>query len=192
MLFLSSKFVKQVSVQLETNTGEMVAVEVQDNNDGTYSASFISKQVGKAKLIVCVNGKEIAGSPYNIEIYRNYEAISLPSKVVEDCSIVGSPKDIALSYRSVWAVVDKNQVYLYDGQNHLVRKIRKHKGNEVILNHCKGVTFDADDYLYVTDNKCVKKFDVHGNYLLQFGGSDLGNNQLQNPQGITWEKGVCY
>ena len=48
----------------------------------------------------------------------------------------------------------------------------------------------------MTDNKCIKMFDLYGNYLLHFGGSDLygnyslqfgdlSNDQLQDPQGIT-------
>jgi len=192
MLFKGSKFVKGVSVQLETSTGEVVVAEVQDNNDGSYTASFISKQVGMAKLIVFVDGKEIAGSPYSIEIYRNYEDIDLPSKVLKDPGIIGTPRAIACSFRSVWAVIDQNQVYIYDGQDQLVKKIKKYKGNEVMLNYCKGIAFDADDYLYVTDCNCIKKFDLHGKFLLQFEGSDSNDGQLQNPRGITTHRGKVY
>ena len=204
VLLKGSKFVKEVSVHLETNKGELVVAEVHDNGDGSYTASFASKQAGKAKLIVSVDGKEIAGSPYKIEIYRNYEAINLPSKVLEASGFIG-PKAIACSH-SVWAVVvDADQVHIYDRQDQLVKKIRQHKGNDVILNNCKGVAFNADDYLYVTDDKCVKKFDLHGNYLLHFGGSDSygdyslqfgrsdsSNDQLQNPRGITTHRGKVY
>lgn len=63
-----SKGGKQVSVQLETSTGEVTAAQIKYNNDGSYTASFIAKQVGKAKLTVSVDGKFITGSPYSIEI----------------------------------------------------------------------------------------------------------------------------
>jgi len=62
-----------------------------------------------------------------------------------------------------------------------VRKIRKRTGNNVELCYCQGIAFDTDNYVYVTDSGYVKKFDVHGNYLLQFRGSDSGDDQLLTP-----------
>ncbi|XP_065897634.1 tripartite motif-containing protein 2-like [Dysidea avara] len=183
---------KQVSVQLEAGTGEVTAAQVQDNNDGSYTASFVGKQVGKAKLIVSVDGKQITGSPYTIEICRNYSALDMPSKVVEDSSIVGQPQNIAFSLCGLWAVLTDDQVYIFDGQNQLVKNIRKHPGNNVELHSCQGVAFDANNCLYVTDSGYVKKFDVHGNYLLQFRGADSGNDQLQTPRGITTHCGKVY
>jgi len=49
----------EVSVQLEASTGKVTAAQVQDNRDGSYTASFVCTQVGKANLIVFVDGKKI-------------------------------------------------------------------------------------------------------------------------------------
>ena len=57
---------------------------------------------------------------------------------------------------------------------------------------CRGIAFDANNYLYVTGNGCVKKFDMHGNYLLQFKGSDSDENQLQDPRSIAIHDGKVY
>ena len=61
-----SKAAKQVSVQVETSTGEVIDTHVQDNGNGNYAITFLGKQVGHAKIVVSVNGKQIKGSPYSI------------------------------------------------------------------------------------------------------------------------------
>ena len=47
---------------------EVVPVEVKDNNDGSYSASFVTKHVGEVKLSVTIKGQHIKGSPYSIMV----------------------------------------------------------------------------------------------------------------------------
>ena len=66
----------------------------------------------------------------------------------------------------MWAIVDQSQVYIFDGRNQLVRKIRKYTVGGVVLDYCQGIAFDADNNLYVTGSSCVKKFNMRGNYLL--------------------------
>jgi len=185
-----SKGGKQVSVQLETSTGEVTAAQIKYNNDGSYTASFIAKQVGKAKLFVSVDGKFITGSPYSIEICRDYEALNEPDQFLEESSFcMGQHKKIAFSLCGLWAVLINDQVCIFDGQRQLVRKIRKHPSN---LIKCQGIAFGVDNDLYVTDRCCVKKFDVHGNYLLQFGGSSSSGDHLNSTQGITIHNGRVY
>ena len=136
-----------------------------------------------------------------LQVYRNHKALNMPSKVIQESDIkAGSPQGIAISHHSrMWAVVDQNQVYIFDGRNQLVRKIRKYTVGGVVLDYCQGIAFDADNNLYVTGSNfyvtgssCVKKFDMHGNYLLQFKGSDSGEDQLQDPRGIVIHDGKVY
>ena len=47
---------------------EVVLAEVKDNNDGSYSASFVTKHVGEVKLSVTIKGLHIKGSPYSIMV----------------------------------------------------------------------------------------------------------------------------
>ena len=192
VLFKGSTVVKQVSIQLETSKGEVTTADVQDNQDGSYSVSFVSKHPGKAKLIVSLDGKEVEGSPYIIEVYRNYEALNTPDSVIRGIDFISKPQNIAHSLHGMWAVVDQDQVYIFDGQNQLVKKIKKYTANAVMLRECRGIAFDADNYLYVTGNGCVKKFDMHGNCLLQFKGSDSDEDQLQDPRGIAIHDGKVY
>jgi len=78
-----------VFVQLKSFTGDVTVGEVKDNNDGSYVASFVGKQVGEAKVHVSINGWEIKGSPYSIVVVRNYQALDLPNKIVNDVGSMG-------------------------------------------------------------------------------------------------------
>ena len=185
---------KQVSVHLETSTGEVTTAQVQDNSDGSYTASFVGKQVGNARLKVSVDGKQIKGSPYSLVVCRNYESLNMPNNIIEGAKILGQPQGIAFGWCGMYAVADQmyRKVCLFDCQNQLVRKIDKDVNYNVMLIACNRVAFDADNCLYVTGSSAVKKFDIHGNCLLQFGGSDSGDGQLMSSQGITTHNGRVY
>ena len=62
----------QVSVQLESNTGEVTSAQVRDNNDGRYVASVVVQQGGEMKLSAFVNGQQIKGSPYSVVVQCDY------------------------------------------------------------------------------------------------------------------------
>ena len=71
---------------------------------------------------------------------------------------------IAFGRDGVWAVTDDSyhRVYIFDGQDQLVRKIGSSgKGNGQFLNP-QGLAFDANNHLYVSEysNHRVQKFNI--------------------------------
>ncbi|XP_065907137.1 tripartite motif-containing protein 2-like [Dysidea avara] len=184
-----------VFVQLKSFTDNVTVGEVRDNNDGSYVASFVGKQVGETKLHVSINGEEIRGSPYSI-VVRNYKALNLPNKIVNNNGSMGETWGVAFGRNGVWAVADRSHhcVYVFDGQEKLVRKVVSSGSNTGQFSHPHGVAFDNDNHLYVADssNHSVQKFYDNGNYLLQFGGHGSGDSQLANPYGITTHNGRVY
>ena len=58
-----SKVISQVQ---SSSTGDVIPVAVKDNQDGTYSASVVPKQVGEVKLSVIIDDRHIQGSPYSV------------------------------------------------------------------------------------------------------------------------------
>ena len=188
----------KVFVQLKSFTGNVTVGEVRDNNDGSYVASFVGEQVGEANLHVSINGQEISRSPYSIVVVRNYQALNLPNKIVNNNGSMGKPWGVAFGRNGVWAVVgySNNCVYVFDGQDKLVRKVgsQGNKNGQFGIYSPRGIAFDNDNHLYVADtnNDRVQKFDVNGNYLLQFGGRGSGDGQLEKPYAITTHNGrVC-
>ena len=178
----------QVSVLLEFNTGEVTSAQVRDNNDGSYMASFVVQQGGEVKLSAFVNGQQIKGSPYSVVVH-SYTRVGNPSKIVNNDGTMGEPWGIAFGKNGMWAVADntKHCVYIFDGQDKLIRKVGSHGNGNGQLNRPEGVTFDSNNHLYVADysNHRVQVFDVSGKYLHQLGSSGSGNSQLSGPIGIT-------
>ena len=186
----------QVSVQLKSFTGDVTAAEARDNSDGSYMASFVAEQVGEAKVLVCINGEQIKGSPYSIVVSRNYQAIDKPSKIVNNNGSMGQPWGVAFGRNGLWAVADYSNhcVYIFDDNDQLVRKFGSNGSNNGQFRSPCGVAFDSHNHLYVVEygNHRVQKFDTNGNYLQQFGSRGASDGQLDYPIGIAVYKDKVY
>jgi len=182
----------QVSIQLGGVNNTILA---SDNNDGVYVACFVPHQVGEVKVSVYVCGEHIKGSPYKVVTSRDYTSIK-PSKIVNNDGRVCVPWGIGFSRNSTgtWAVADRTNhcVYLYDGEDQLVRKIGSRGYNSSRFDYPKGVTFDDEDHLYITDNHRVQKFTIDGDYLLQFGRYGSGDGEINQPNCLTVYNGKVY
>ncbi|XP_065908683.1 E3 ubiquitin-protein ligase TRIM71-like [Dysidea avara] len=191
-----SKGGNHVCMQLETCTGKITTLEVKDNCDGSYLASFVADQAGVVKVLVLVNGLQVRETPYSIVAYRNYKALNQPNKIFNDGGSLGHPWGIAVGRYGVWAVTDNshNCVYVIDSEDQVVNKVGSHGKDNGLLNCPHGVAFDNENHLYVVDsgNHRVQKFGFNGNYLLQFGSRGSGDGQLNQPYGITTHDSRVY
>ncbi|XP_065889227.1 E3 ubiquitin-protein ligase TRIM71-like isoform X2 [Dysidea avara] len=183
-----------ISVELKSVTGNVTIGEVKDNNDGSYVASFKGGEVGDAKLFVSINGQQIRGSPYSIVVGRNYQGINMPDEIVNDNGSMRCPWGIAFGKDGMWVVADNsnNCVYIFNGQDELVKKFDSNGSSSGKFSDPRGVTFDSDNHFYIVDggNKRVQKFSINGNYLLQFGND--GDGKLSGPYGITTHNNKVY
>ena len=182
----------QVSVQLG---GVNDTTQVRDNNDGSYMASFVPQQVEEVKLSVFVNGEEIKGSPYSVMV-RDYTSRNKPSKIVNNDGNMGHPWGIAFGKNGMWAIADhtKDCVYIFDGEDQLVRKFGSHGSGNGQFSIPEGVAFDSDDHLYVVDygNHRVQKFTIDGKYLLKFGGEGSEIGKMKFPRGLAVHNHKVY
>ena len=179
----------QVFVELKSLTGHVTAREVKDNNDGSYTASFVAVQAGEVKLSVSINGEQIKGSPYNIVVVRNYQPIRYTSKMLNNNGSMYHPLGVAFKGNELWAVADNfsHRVYVFNDKDQLVRMFGSYGSNIGQFNHPCGVAFDSHNHLYVVDrdNHRVQKFDTNNYCLLQFGRKGASDGQLKHPCGIT-------
>ena len=182
----------QVRVQLG---GVNDTTQVRDNNDGSYMASFVPQQVGEVKLSVFVNGEQIKGSPYSVMV-RDYTSVNKHSKIVNNDGNMDNPWGIAFGKNGMWAVADLSNhcMYIFDGENQLVKKFGSSGSGNGQFNSPEGVAFDGDNHLYVADyrNHRIQKFTIDGVYLLQFGSERSGNGKLKYPRGLTVHNGKVY
>ena len=181
-----SKVIAQVQ---SSSTGDVIPVAVKDNQDGTYSASVVPEQAGEVKLSVIINGRHIQGSPYSVSVCRNYFALNVLSKTVNDDGRLGQPWGIAFGKDGMWAVADHSNhcVYIFDSQDQVVKSFGAPGNGNGQFNWPTGVAFDDDNHLYVVDkdNHRVQKFNTRGEYMFRFGKYGSKNGQLRYPLGIT-------
>ena len=78
----------KVVIEAQSSRGDITPVEVKDNKDGSYSASFVANHVGEVKLSVTIKGQQIKDSPFNVKVHVNYTKIDKPSKVVNEGGIM--------------------------------------------------------------------------------------------------------
>ena len=177
-----------ITVQAQAKAESVVAVPIKDNQDGSYTASFVANKSGEIKLSITINGRYFQGSPISVQI-RQHSTLDKPSKIVNDGGKIGQPWGIAFGKDGVWAVVDfcNNCVCTYDSQDQLIRKIGSSCVGNGQFNRPEGLGFNADNHLYVVENgnHRVQKFDIDGSYLLQFGKRGSGKGELSHPVGIT-------
>ena len=182
----------QVSVQLG---GVDDTTQVRDNNDGSYMASFVPQHVGEMKLSVFVNGEKIKGSPYSVMV-RDYTSLNKPSKIVNNDGNMGEPWGIAFGKNGMWAVADiaNHCVYVFNGEDQLVRKFGSSGSGNGQFSYPAGVAFDSDDHLYVADcgNHRVQKFTIDGKFVLRFGGEGSENGKLHHPRGLAVHNHKVY
>ena len=183
-----SKGGSHISVQAQSSReGDVVLVEVKDNNDGSYSSSFVAEKVGEVKLSIAVEEEHIKGSPFAVMVYqpRDYETVNEPGKIVNDDGRMGKSFGIAFGNDGVWAVTGNTNhcVYIFDSQDKLVRKIGQGGTGNCEFKYPQGVSFDANNHLYVVDNgnNRVQKLDVDGKYILQFGSYGSEDGELYYP-----------
>ena len=193
---LCQKGGNKIVIQAQSSRGDVTPVEVKDNKDGSYSASFVANQVGEVKLSVTIKGQQIKGSPFNVKVHGKYITIDKPSKVVNEGGRMGKPWGIAFGRDGMWAVTDSTNhcVWIFDREDQLVRKFGSNGKGNGQFSTPEGVAFDANNHLYVTDygNHRVQVFDITGTYLFQFGSHGSGNGQLTYPLGITVHDGKLY
>ena len=186
----------KVVIQAQSSKGVVTPVEVKDNEDGSYSASFVANQVGEVKLSITIKGQQIKGSLFNMKVHRKYTTIDKPNKVINAGGRMGEPYGIVFSKDGMWVVTDYSNhcVWIFDKEDQLVRKFGSGGTGNGEFCSPHGIVFHANSYLYVTDygNHRVQKFDINGTYLLQFGTKGSANGQLQSPVGIVLHNDKLY
>jgi len=177
-----------ITIQVQLRAGDVITVPVKDNQDGSYTASFLANQTGEVKLSITINGQHIKGSPYSLQV-RQYSSMDKLNKIVDDGGRMGEPWGIAFRKDGVWAVADCSNhcVCIFDSQNQLVKRFGSHGNGNGQFSSPRGLAFDANNHLYVVDryNHRVQKFDINGRYLLQFGKFGSDDGELSGPVGIT-------
>ena len=177
------------TAQLEYPRDGSNSVALKDNNNGSYTGSFMVKLVGHHQLSVNIKGRQIKGCPYSFFVSKNFSKLNYFSKSINSKGKIGGPWGVACSSNHHLAVSDntKHCVYIFNQDNQLVKEFGcRGSGTSQFLDPC-GLSFDSNNCLYVVDggNRRVQKFNLNSEYLLQFGNKGTPLEQLSDPIGIT-------
>ena len=67
-----------MSVKLHCPNGSPITADVEDNGDGTYTASFTPVSKGDHQITVHVRGKPIQGSSFDLQVWPCFMFLSGP------------------------------------------------------------------------------------------------------------------
>ena len=122
------------------------------------------------------NGKLYVCDPGNQKI----RVIDINNKTIYD--LAGSNQGFEdgnlnqAKFDNPWSIgIDSNNnIYVADSQNHKLRKIDSNSNVSTFIDGLEtmSVYVDSDDNIYVTDKYAIKKFDVQGNLIEQYGSVD--------------------
>ena len=177
-------FQVKVIVEPAEKIGSLTTCE---NQDGDYTVKFTTKVPGTFNIIIKVNGKEFAGSPYNVQVKQRL------IQVVGDLEIKGEtlkqPNGIAANGKGQIAVsdYDKHCILITDKEGNCVRKVGRYGNSAGQLNSPSGITYLNDDNILVVDelNHRIQQFNVQtGNSVKRFGKRGTRDGEFQNPISI--------
>ena len=148
---------------------------------------FIPKVPGIFNIIIKVNGKEFAGSPYNVQVKQRL------IQVVGEVEIKGEtfeqPCGIAVNSKGQIAVsdFDKHCILITDKEGNCVRRLSCYGNNVGQLNYPTDITYLNDDNILVADelNHRIQQFNVQtGNPVKSFGKKGTRDGEFHNPVSV--------
>ena len=159
-----------------------------EKQDGDYTVKFTPKVPGTFNIIIKVNGKEFAGSPYNVQVKQRL--IQVVGEVEIKGETLEQPVGIAVNGKGQIAIADfiKHCILITDKEGHCVRKVGCHGNNVGQLNRPTDVAYLNDDNILVADqlNHRIQQFNVQtGNSVKSFGKRGTRGGEFQNPVSVS-------
>ena len=158
-----------------------------ERQDGDYTVRFTPKVPGIFNIIIKVNGKEFAGSPYIVQVKQRLIQVVGELKIKGET--LGQPYGISLNSKGETAVVDTDEhcILIIDKEGNCVRKVGCYGNNAGQLKRPLDVTYLNDDNIMVADqlNHRIQQFNVQtGNYVMRFGKEGTKNGEFQYPLSV--------
>ena len=181
-------FEVKVLVEPAEKIGSLTTCEKQD---GDYTVKFTPEVPGTFNIIIKVNGKEFAGSPYTVQVKQQL------IQVVGELEIKGEtlvkPMGIAVNSKGQIAVSDHGShcILITDKEGNCVRKVGCYGNNAGQLNRPADITYLNDDNILVADelNHRIQQFNVQtGNSVKSFGKRGTKDGEFRNPVSVCVDK----
>ena len=159
------------------------------NQDGDYTVKFTPKVPGIFNIIIKVNVKEFAGSPYTVQVKQRL--IQVVGEIEIKGNTLKKPLGIAVNSKGQIAVTDikKHCILITDKEGNCVRKVSCIEND--VLNDYTFITYLNDDNILVVDqiNLCIQQINVQtGNHVRRFGKKEIRDGEFQFPVSVCVDK----
>ena len=160
------------------------SMDVFDQGDGSYQVKFVAKVPGGLKVLVKINNKELAKSPFTVHVKERR------IQVVGELEFVGKvPKDpsgIAVNSEGLIAVTNLGVhcILLYNAKGEYQRELGSYGENEGQFHKPADIIFINDDEVLVADagNHRLQQFNVKTrNFVKSFGKEGRGAGEFNVP-----------
>jgi len=181
-----------VTVEIRNCQGQDCATNtrVQDSKDGSYKISYVAKETGKCDVSVKVNGNQVHGSPFAVQVKpRQYRSVLSFGNKVSTAGMLCKPLGVAVNERNLIAVTDNgnNRIRVFNSEGTCLRSFgRKGEKNGEFDFPC-GISFDRNDNIIVVDtnNSRVQCFSEQGEHLNTISSHGHLDHQLKFPHGLS-------
>ena len=172
----------QISVKLETPSGEEVNNKITHRKDGEYSVTYTPDCVGTHDVVIEVNGQPLTGSPWSVHVsphkYRLLFSFGSQGKAQGQFFF---PIDFAIDENTgniAVADFDDNKVQLFNSEGKYLNTV-SHKA----IIQPNSVTFTRDSKLIVTASGKIFCFNESGKLL-----EKIINKHLKEPYHLTFAR----
>ena len=180
--------------------GPAIKARVSDDENGQYTLSFPITYPGECDLSIVVNGSDVRGSPFGVDLLPKPKPVKLNKNVTELGANKGylnfpqqsgGPWGIAVAPNGHTFIADyiNDQIHVFDEQRRYIRSFGQPGSGNGQLRRPEGVAVDAEGLVYVADfsNNHVVKFREDGAFVGQFG-----TGELCGPRNITVKNKLVY
>ena len=180
--------------------GPAIKARVVDNKNGQYTLSFPVTYPGECDLSILVNGSDVRGSPFGVDLLPKPKPVKLNKNVTKlgvnkghlnFLQKSGDSRGIAVAPNGHTFITDEtsHQIHVFDEQRKHIRSFGQYGSGNGQLKYPSGIAVDADGLVYVCDNgNCrIEIFRRDGTFVKQFGVGDLSY-----PRGVTVNNKQVY
>ena len=178
--------------------GPAIKARVVDDENGQYTLSFPITYQGECDLSILVNGSDVRGSPFGVDLLPKPKPVKLNKNVAELGATKGylnfpqqpgGPWGIAVAPNGHTFIADhtSHQIHVFDEQRKHIRSFGQPGSGNGQLNCPVGVVVNANGLVYVANNNNhrIEVFRDNGTFVKQFG-------QLKHPWNVAINSGKLY
>ena len=121
------------------------------NQDGDYKVKFTPEVPGIFNIIIKVNAKKFAESPYIVQVKQRL--IQIVGEIKIKTETFEKLFGVAVNSKGQIAVIDyfKDRILITDKEGNCIRKVGCHGNNAGQLSRPSGITYLNDDNILVVD-----------------------------------------